>query len=484
MPPEGFYNVLNPNLTVLTVVLLMGIAMVALPRKFILFPLFIVAAYVTLGQFVTIFKANFTMVRIMVLFGLLRMFIRGDYLSIRFTPLDKAMIIWAVSSIVTYTLLWQTGHAFVNRIGMCFDTVGVFFLCRLYLQDPGDVRRVIVLCAVLCVPLAASMVYEFFTDKNLFSFLGGVPPLSEIRGGHVRCQGSFRHPILMGTFGATMLPLIISLWWQNGKPKIMALIGAAACAVIVACSGSSGALIAAVYGITGLLFWFLRNHMKSVLWSAVGALIFLQLIMKAPIWYIFARLSSITGGTGWHRAYLIDQAIRYFNEWWLVGTKVTAHWMPTGLMIDPTKADITNQFLVQGVNGGLITMLLFILIVVRGFSAVGQTVRAYGQGNFSQTILLWSMGAALFAHCLSFFSVSYFDQIQVFWYFLMAAISTMYAMAFSIPEKIEEARVITGTMYSGRLAANAPSSGKILVNHDANPISEESNSFFKITGWP
>jgi hypothetical protein len=444
MSPEGFYNVLNPNLSVLATVLLMGIAMVSLPRRFALFPLFIVAAYVTLGQFVVVFTANFTMVRILVLFGLLRMIVRNDFLAIRFTPLDKAMIFWAVSSIVTYTLLWQTGHALVNRIGMCFDTVGVFFLCRFYLQGTDDIRRILTLCAVLLVPLAASMIYEFFTDKNLFSFLGGVPPLSEIRSGHVRCQGSFRHPILMGTFGATMLPLIVSLWWQSGKSKIITLVGAAACVVIVACSGSSGALIATLYGIAGLCFWFLRNQMRVVRWGIVAGLLVLQLIMKSPVWYIFARLSSITGGTGWHRAYLIDQAIRYFNEWWLVGTKVTAHWMPTGLLIDPTKADITNQYLVQGVNGGLITMLLFVLIVVRGFSAVGQTVRALGQENFSQKILMWGMGAALFSHCLSFFSVSYFDQIQVFWYFLMAAISTTYAVASAVPEQSDETRVIAG----------------------------------------
>jgi hypothetical protein len=145
--------------------------------------------------------------------------------------------------------------------------------------------------------------------------------------------------------------------------------------------------------------------------------------MKSPFWYILARLSSLTGGTGWHRAYLIDQAIRYVNEWWLVGTKVTSHWMPTGLLIDPTKADITNQYLVQGVNGGLITMIIFIVIIVLGFKMVGRTVRIIGNEDFPVGILVWSMGAALFAHSVSFISVSYFDQIQVFWFFLMAAIS-------------------------------------------------------------
>jgi hypothetical protein len=416
-------EVLTLNPMVLTAVLLMGVAMVALPRKFALFPLFIVAAFVTLGQVVVIAGANFTMVRILILFGLIRMIVRNDYLSIRLNNLDKVMIVWAVSSIVTYTILWQSGHAFINRLGMCFDTVGVFFLCKLYLADTHDIRRILILCALLLVPLAAFMIYEFLTGKNLFSFLGGIPVLSEVRNGHVRCQGSFRHPILMGTFGATMLPLILSLWWDRGTSKIVTVLGATSCLIIVGCSGSSGAVMAAAYGIAGLLFWFLRDHMRIVRWSIVLVIVVLQLFMKAPIWWILSRLSGIMGGTGWHRAFLIDQAIRYFNEWWLIGTKVTSHWMPSGLAIDPTNSDITNQYLFQGVNGGLVTMALFLLIIIFGFKTIGTALRFHNFEDISGKILIWTMGVSLFAHVLSFVSVTYFDQIQVFWYFLMAAIS-------------------------------------------------------------
>jgi hypothetical protein len=422
-------DILNPNPGIFFIIIMMGFASIFLPRKYSLFPLFIVAAYVTLGQYVVIATANFTMLRILVVFAFARALIRNDYAPLSFNLLDKAMIAWTLSTIVTYTILWRTGHAFVNRVGLCFDTVGVYFVCRLYLLDIKDITRIFSLCAVLVVPLAGAMVYEYFTGRNLFAFLGGVPAISEIRNGRVRCQGSFRHPILMGTFGATMLPLILSLWWQKGASKILTISGALACCAIVVCSGSSGALMAIIYGAAGLLFWFLRDSMRVVRWGIVLALVIMQLVMKAPFWYILARLSSVTGGTGWHRAYLIDQAIRYFNEWWLVGTKVTAHWMPTGLLIDPTKADITNQYLVQGVNGGLITMIMFIMIIVIGFKNVGRTVRIAGSEDFPAGILVWSMGAALFAHSVSFISVSYFDQIQVFWFFLMAAISVSATIA-------------------------------------------------------
>ncbi len=427
-PPEGIYNALNPNPPVVIAVLLMGLATVALPRKYALFPLFVVASYVTLGQYVVIATANFTMVRILVVFGIVRMLVRGDQMVVRMNMLDKAMIAWAISSVVTYTLLWQTGHAFVNRMGMCMDTVGIYFLCRLYLADIRDINRILRFCAILLIPLAVAMIIEFRTDKNPFSFLGGVPLLSEIRYGRVRCQGSFRHPILMGTFGATMLPLIVSLWWGK-KARILAVLGGLSCLIIVACAGSSGALMAAGYGIIGLLAWTIRFRMKMVRWAMILGVIVLQLIMKAPFWYILARLSSVTGGTGWHRAYLIDQAIRYLDQWWLLGTKATVTWMPTGLLIDPNNTDITNQYLVEGVHGGLITMGLFIAVVALGFIGVGKAIRDLEDRDFSEKIVVWAMGAALFAHAISFISVSYFDQIQVFWYFLMAAIAVVFNSA-------------------------------------------------------
>jgi hypothetical protein len=464
--PEGIYNALNPNPPVVVAVLLMGVATVVLPRKYALFPLFIVASYITLGQYVVIASANFTMVRILVVFGLARALVRSDHASVVPNGLDKAMIAWAAAAIITYTILWQSGHAFINRVGMCFDTAGVYLVCRLYCNDTEDVNRILRLCAVLLIPLAIAMAIEFRTGKNLFSFLGGVPLASEIRDGRVRCQGSFRHPILMGTFGATMLPLIVSLWWKTGKAKVLAVFGTLSCITIVACAGSSGALMATGYGIVGLCAWPLRFRMRSVRWLMVLAIIILQFGMKAPFWYVLARLSSLTGGTGWHRAYLIDQAIRYFGEWWFVGTRVTAHWMPTGLLIDPTKADITNQYLVQGVNGGIITMLLFIAVVAIGFAAVGRTVRILESEDFSNRIVVWSMGSALFAHAISFISVSYFDQIQVFWYFLMAAIaiSLDHAKAVEAHETGNVQRVRIGAAFAGRSGMACSSLGQGTVS--------------------
>ncbi len=71
--------------------------------------------------------------------------------------------------------------------------------------------------------------------------------------------------------------------------------------------------------------------MRAIRWGIVVILLALHAVMKAPVWFLISRLSELTGGSGWYRSALIDAFIRHFDEWWLIGTGYTAHWMPTGL---------------------------------------------------------------------------------------------------------------------------------------------------------
>ena len=55
--------------------------------------------------------------------------------------------------------------------------------------------------------------------------------------------------------------------------------------------------------------------------------------------------------------------------------------------------------------------------------------------RFRCDFALWAMGAALFAHAITFLSISYFDQNFVNWYLLLALISTATGMAVTKPQK-------------------------------------------------
>ena len=172
--------------------------------------------------------------------------------------------------------------------------------------------------------------------------------------------------------------------------------------------------------------WQFRDRMRTVRYGAVLSLLFLHIIMKAPVWYLIAKASEIMGGTGWHRSYLIDQAIKYLGEWWLFGTTHTAHWSPiAALPADPNNMDITNQFILEGVRGGLLRMGLFIAIIVRCFSQLGQTMHFAKMNLFEDKFLLWCLGASLFSHMITFLSVSYFDQSLHLYLLLLSIISSL-----------------------------------------------------------
>jgi hypothetical protein len=408
--------------------LIMGVLMLFVPRRLVLVPLILCACFMTLGERIIIASLDFTMMRILVVFGWARLVLKHEIPPLRLNEIDKAIIWWTVAAIITHTLLWQTSDAFINRLGLAYNALGIYFLCRFLIMDFDDINRLFKVLAIAIVPLALAMLIERATGRNLFAVFGGVKEFSEIRNGELRAQGSFAHPILAGTFGATLMPLFVSLWWQDGRNKMLSILGVLSATVITLTSSSGGPITAYFFGIVGFAFWVFRKRMRAVRWALVLAIFSLHVfIMKAPIWFLIGRLSSLVGGTGYHRAILIDRAIAHFSEWWLIGTKSVASWSEI-----LWREDITNQYILEGVRGGLITMILFIVIIALCFRGLGRSLRLLEDEPLSTRITIWSMGVALLVHVVSFISVSYFDQLVVFWYLLLAMISTARSVTSTI----------------------------------------------------
>jgi hypothetical protein len=137
--------------------------------------------------------------------------------------------------------------------------------------------------------------------------------------------------------------------------------------------------------------------------------------MKAPIWFLINRVSALTGGTGWHRSELIDQFIRHFGDWWLIGTRNNAYWG-----IDMW--DSINAYVNAGVEGGLITFILFVSLFVYAYRTVGRA-RKLAEYDRKNERLIWALGAAVFANTVAFFGITYFDQSVMAWYSLLVMVS-------------------------------------------------------------
>jgi CDP-diglyceride synthetase len=112
---------------------------------------------------------------------------------------------------------------------------------------------------------------------------------------------------------------------------------------------------------------------------------------------------------------LVDQCIRHFGDWWLMGVKDTSAW---GFEM----WDTANQYVSTCENSGLLPFLLLIAILVYGFKYVGSARRA-ARKDKKTALFMWALGSALFANMVAFLGISYFDQTIVIWYTLLAMIS-------------------------------------------------------------
>lgn len=407
-------------------VVVLSVWLVLASRKTALLPLMILICFIPSAQRIVLAGADFTLLRIMVIVGLARILMRGEFALIRFNRIDWVYIAWVVVGSVVYVLQRQEFSAVVYVCGTSMDMLGAYFVARALVQNMADFRSFAMMVALIAIPVGALFAFEMSTQRNLFAVFGGVREVTWIRDGRLRCQGAFSHPILAGVFWAAIGALTMGgamIRQANPLHRLLFAGGTAASVLIVVASASSTPLLGFVAGVGFWLWWPVRGLMRYVFIASPFVLIALHLAMEAPVWHLVARMSAIGGSTGYHRYVLIDGAIRHLHEWWLLGTSWTGHW--SSLF---QTWDITNQYIFEGVRGGIWRLGLFCVLIY----LVGRSI-ATAQGRVTDKadrLLLWGLGASLFVHCACFIGVSYFGQIQYLWYITLAIGASAYAPEF------------------------------------------------------
>jgi hypothetical protein len=334
----------------------------------------------------------------------------------KWNGVDRFVVFYGLATTIAGFLLWGDWGVLANRMGLLYNLFGTYFLLRLILTSRDDVQRTIRLLAILCVLIAMFMVVEQRTGRNVFSIFGGVPDFTPIREGRVRSQAAFAHAIVAGTVGATLLPLFVGLWFQGKKWRGVAAVGVVAGLVMTITSASATPMLALVGGMIALCLWPLRRQLRSIRWGVLVTLVCLHLIMKAPVWALIQRIDIVGGSSGWHRYELIDESIRHFWDWWLVGVKNPSSW---GYYM----GDLSNAYMSEAVKGGLLSLVTFIGIIWQGFRRLGTArKRAAVNRNRPLELLLWAFGATLFSNAVAFIGIWYFDQSFVIWFTVLAMI--------------------------------------------------------------
>ena len=409
--PDTF---LSPSAIILTSLAILLIFL--LPRRHVVVPIIVTSFFITMGQQLVLGGLHFYVSRLLVLAAWIRVLGCGWHREYHPSRIDNAILFWGVLDAVAFVALWHEPEALINRLGFLYNLLGFYFLFRLLLQNSRDVDRTIKSFAAVCFPLALSMINEKFTSRNLFWVFGGVPQFTAVREGSLRAQGPFAHPILAGTFGAMLLPLFVWLYWQKRRSRWIAFVGVTSALVMVFASSSSTPLMAVAAGVLGFSLWPLRRWMRILRWGLVLMLLGLHIVMKAPVWALIARVEVVGGSSGDHRYELVNQFIRHFGDWWLLGTKYTEDW---GYLMH----DVSNQYVSVGIEGGILGFSLFLWIMTCCFQDLGDA-RKSRLSTLEDKKRLWSLGTALFACLTAFFGITFFDQTAIGWYALLAMIAS------------------------------------------------------------
>lgn len=408
----------------LAALLVMIIATLVVPRRHAVIPMIVLACFIPSGQRLVLFGCDFSFLRLLTLCGWLRIMACGETRGFQWKTIDSLFVLWALAGTIAYCALEQTFASLIFKCGETYDSLGLYFLIRCLVRDWDDLECVLSAFIIISIPVALAFCLEYVTHRNPFLAFGGVPRIMDEREGRVRCQGAFSHAILAGCFWAWLVPMLIALRRSPRYGLTWVAVGLVTISVLVTLSASSTPILASLIGVFGMLAYPLRRQMRAIRWGVLLLLVTLHMVMKAPVWNLIARIDLVSGNTGWHRYYLIDRAIYHFGEWWALGTHSTAPW-GFGLQ------DVTNQYILEGVRGGALTMLLFILIIALAFGSVGRLWRACGRDEY-RARMAWAMGVALFVHCQNFIAVSYFGQMILPWYLLLATIASLSASSSAI----------------------------------------------------
>lgn len=402
--------------------------------------------FLTQGQQINVLGFNMYAIRFIELAAFIRVILRREFAFSNLTRIDKLLFWLFAYTTVVYVLRSDVGQA--NMIGHTLDVYLCYFAFRGLVSGMEDFYWFLRKFLLLLIPYALLILYESITKHNLFASMGGLIAGGWIRGGRLRCQGSFRNASLLGGMFASFLPLYLGLWVSKIDRK-SATLGLVFCLLIVWASNSGGPAGAAALAMLGWMFWLLRTKMKLVRRSIVIGFIVLVVVMNAPVWYVLARMSSVTGGDGWHRAHLLDMAFQHISLWWLSGMpiKETADWFPYVLSITGG-ADITNQFLAFGIQAGLVAMLLFCALLIQAYKRIGQSltlVRSQGGELDVREPILWGLGVMLTIHCVNWLDITYFDQSYVIWYFHLALINNITESCLTTETATETEETLLGS---------------------------------------
>lgn len=405
----------------ISVLIFLIVLLVVIPRRYILLVFILSTVLIPRDQRFIIHGLNFTALRILILVGAARL--AGRRLA--WNNFDLAVIGLALLTAGVYILLHKGGV--VYRSGILLDTIGIYWVFRNCISDWNDVKFLIKWLGIAALVSLPFVIIEHITGVDPFRmFSTAVHTIA--RYGKWRCSASFVHPIVLGTFWALAMPLFYGML-RISRHKIF--YGAVLCAslfMIFASHSSTPIGVLIAEGI--LIFLFSKRYSTKI---GIGAFLILLVILHficlallgMPVWALLGMAKFTSFSESWYRYYLFDSFIKHFKDWFWLGAMDTGPWAPFLKTLPSTnQLDPVNQYVFEGVTGGIWSLLLFLGIIGSGarilITHYQKAVSHEGQ------FLSWCFAVSLAGFIVGFFGISLYGQLNFLWYLLLAVIALIY----------------------------------------------------------
>jgi hypothetical protein len=422
LDPYANRTILHPFVAVLLIV--MVCFALAKDRKLAVLAIILVTNFVTPAQRISLAGVDFSILRIVVYFLLLRIILRNEISSYKPVKLDYFVFTYVLYSFVCFNVLRHSFSAVATSIGATLDVAGGYLAIRVLIRDDEDVESYVRAMMVVSFIIAPLFLLENATGHNPFFPMGWVPLTPEMRDGKMRLQGPYPHPILAGAYWAAMVPYFLAFKKKLGKYDPLMLLAIAAAVLMILLSSSSTSLMALLAVVPASILFYQRSSQRKLNILIVIGILCLALVMKGPVWSLIARIDLSGGSTGYFRYLLVDAFIRNWKEWFFFGVESTVHWGAGKSLSWAGLGDVANNYVAAGVQGGMIGFVAFVGAMAVAFGFVGKLVRKATSED--RRYQYWHYGVAVFAHAVSFIGVSYYGQIELSWWISIAICASLY----------------------------------------------------------
>ena len=373
------------------------------PRKYLIWPVVVIACFISPAQRFAVLGMDFHFLRAITLMLLVRILIFRDLKDVRLGRADLALC-GLVAMIVLCTLARGGINPAMTQAGKMIELFCLYFIGRALVRNLDDVRYMLLGVGLLAIPVGISFVVEQYTRYNFFSLFGGIPEMTVIRDGKLRSQGSFVHPITAGVFWASFAPMFMAQIFakQRGLLYIwIGWVGFIMCCVCAFMTNSSTSIAGILIGLTGWCFYKFRNNLRMIFWIMLICVFIIHMASTRGFHgVIFTRISFISASTGYHRYMLFEGLFNNVQKWFFVGTN--------NRMFNRSFIDVTNQYILTAIDGGIVALFLQLSLIVMAFKAVGRALRA--STVKSDTLLVFGIGVAYLVAVISFTAVSAYGE--------------------------------------------------------------------------